>query len=109
MSYDDYLLVYDTVHEVMVNFLHIKLCLAYDKEGRESLCNDLLSRLTSLEKVCDDSLLNMIRSLKAGICSFVFYIMSHRDRIGIAIELDSLADCISKVCIEGLESYGIWV
>ena len=109
MSYEDYLLVYDTVHEVMVNFIHLKLCLTYDKEGRESLCNDLFARLTSLEKVCDDCLLNRIRSLKAGIRSFVFHIMSHRDRIGIAIEVDSLADCISKVCIEGLESYGIWV
>lgn len=109
MSYEDYLLVYDTVHEVMVNFLHLKLCLAYDKEGRESLCNSLLERLSSLEKVCDDHLLVKIRSLKKGIRSFVFYIMSHRDRIGIAIEMDSLADCISKVCVEGLESYGIWV
>lgn len=109
MSYEDYLLVYDTVHEVMVDFIHLKLRLAYDKEGRESLCNDLITRLTSLEKVCDDCLLSRIRSLKAGIRSFVFHSMSHRARIGIAIEVDSLADCILKVCIEGLEAYGIWV
>ena len=109
MSYEDYLLVYDTVHAVMFNFNHLEFYLANDKEGRESLCNDLLTRLSSLEKVCDDHLLVKIRSLKAGICSFMFYIMSHRDRIGIAIEMDSLVDCISKVCIEGLESYGIWV
>ena len=108
MSYEDYLSVYNSVHDVMMDFYIIRL-IPYDKRERESLGKGVIYKLAYLEKVCDGFLLNGIRSMKEGIFSYVFDSRSYRDRVGIAVEVNSLFDCISKVCIEGLESYGIWV